>query len=168
MGCELPPEFFVRPTLTVAREMVGAVLCVEQGDDVVCDVITEVEAYNGFQDKANHASRGRTKRTEPMFKEGGHIYIYLIYGMYWMLNVVTGEENYPAAVLIRKTERFNGPGILTRELGITKSVNGERLGQESGVWIEKGTDASKIVKQGPRIGVGYAGEWTEKPYRFYI
>jgi len=168
MGHELPAEFFVRSTLTVAREMVGAVLCVEQGGDVVRDVITEVEAYDGPCDKANHASKGRTERTELMFKEGGHIYIYLIYGMYWMLNIVIGEEDYPAAVLIRKTERLSGPGILTRELGITKSINGKRLGQESGVWIEKGSDVNESVKHGPRIGVDYAGEWAKKPYRFYI
>ena len=101
---KLKREFFERKTLVVARELLGKYLIHRIGTKIISGMITETEAYHGFRDLASHASRGRTKRTEIMFGPAGHAYIYLIYGMYYCLNVVTEREEYPAAVLIRGVE----------------------------------------------------------------
>ena len=98
---------------------------------------TEVEAYRGSEDRACHASKGRTPRTEIMYHEGGRLYVYLIYGMYWMLNVVTGGENDPQAVLIRGVENFPGPGKLTRSFGIDRTFYGEDLTISERIWFEE-------------------------------
>ncbi len=118
-GIRLSRDFFTRDVLVVAPELVGKSMAVNlPGSAAVRYMITEVEAYRGSEDLACHASKGRTPRTEIMYSNGGHLYIYLIYGMYWMLNVVTGEENNPQAVLIRGLKEFKGPGRLTKSLGI--------------------------------------------------
>jgi DNA-3-methyladenine glycosylase len=118
-GKRLSKEFFIRDVLDVAPEMIGKSMVVKSIDGTLNGfMVTEVEAYRGAEDKACHACRGRTSRTEIMFHEGGHLYIYLIYGMYWMLNIVTGQENCPQAVLIRGVKNFPGPGKLTKSLGI--------------------------------------------------
>ena len=134
-------------------------------------MITETEAYDGFNDKASHASRGRTARNSIMFGPAGHAYVYFVYGIHWMLNVVTGPKDYPAAVLIRGLEGLNGPARLTKALGIDKSLNGKLLGKTSGLWIEPRTvriPPSKI-KASPRIGVDYAGPiWSKKKWRFTL
>jgi DNA-3-methyladenine glycosylase len=130
--------------------------------------VTEAEAYRGSDDKACHASKGRTARTEIMFEEGGRLYIYLIYGMYWMLNIVTGEKDFPQAVLIRGVKEFPGPGRLTKALGIDKTFNGEDLVLSDRIWFE---DPGLVhqVNIGPRIGVDYAGEyWKSRPWRYYL
>ncbi|MCL4437553.1 DNA-3-methyladenine glycosylase, partial [Patescibacteria group bacterium] len=113
----LNQNFFNRPTTKVAKELLGKFLVIRKGNQKIALMIIETEAYDGPNDKASHASRGKTKRTEPMFGEAGNFYIYLIYGMYYLLNVVTGPKNYPAAVLIRGAEKIdknplklNGPG----------------------------------------------------------
>jgi len=133
-------------------------------------LITEVEAYRGEEDLACHASKGRTPRTEIMFHEGGLIYVYLIYGMYWMLNVVTANENVPQAVLIRGIQGYDGPGKLTRNLLIDKTFYGEDLISSSRLWIENGIQASKVkIKRTPRIGIDYAGEiYKNKLWRFIL
>lgn len=141
-------------------------------------MITEVEAYDGPQDKACHAHRGCTPRNAPMFGPAGHWYIYLIYGMYWMLNIVTGEEGYPAAVLIRGTcpesgrraGDLNGPGKLTKSLGIHQAFNAKVATASTGLWIEnRGVKIpSSKIQRTPRIGVDYAGAWAKKPYRFVL
>lgn len=141
-------------------------------------MITETEAYRGVHDLASHASRGRTKRTEVMFGSPGYAYIYMIYGMYFMLNVVTEEKDFPAAVLIRaikpvgnahvrsgsgrtaymRSLQINGPGKLTKFLHIDKSLNGHDLTKKNKLWIETaGTNSKrfKIIKS-PRVGVDYA------------
>lgn len=167
----LPSSFFDRPTLDVARDLIGNVLVRKLSRTTERLMITETEAYDGLRDKASHASRGKTKRNEIMFREAGHIYAYFTYGMHWMLNIVTGPRNYPAAVLIRGLETIQGPGRLTKRLRITGSLNGKKLGRASGLWIEKGSRAipAKHIKSTPRIGVDYAGSiWAKKKWRFIL
>jgi len=161
----LPADFFARDTLTVAQELVGQTLVRKTRKGIIRQIIAEVEAYDGPEDKASHASKGFTERTKVMFGPPGYWYIYFIYGMYWMLNIVTGDEGYPAAVLIRSTEDISGPGRLTRELRINGELNGMPASRESGLWIEKGSNPA-AVEALPRVGVSYAGEWAMKPYRF--
>ncbi len=133
-------------------------------------MITEVEAYDGVNDLACHASKGRTARTEVMFSEAGVWYVYLIYGMYNMLNIVTSEREYPAAVLIRGVEGIDGPGRLTRVLGVTLDINALPATESTGLWIEdRGIIIDpETIRTTPRIGVEYAGEWATKPWRFLI
>jgi DNA-3-methyladenine glycosylase len=165
----LAREFYIRDVLEVAPDLIGKYLIVESSNNEPAGyVITEVEAYRGSEDKACHASRGRTKRTEIMYHEGGRVYVYFVYGMYWMLNIVTGEKNEPQAVLIRGIEGFKGPGKLTRELRIDGTFYGEDVSVSSRIWIEDNGRTFRY-KTGPRIGIGYAGKpWTDKPWRFYL
>jgi DNA-3-methyladenine glycosylase len=131
-------------------------------------MITETEAYLGHNDKACHASKGRTRRTEVMYLEGGHLYVYFVYGMHWMMNVVTGQENDPQAVLIRGVEQFSGPGRVTRGIGIDRSFNGEDITLSERIWIEERGFRPQLTA-GPRVGIGYAGEpWISKPWRFIL
>jgi DNA-3-methyladenine glycosylase len=137
-------------------------------------MITEVEAYDGFSDEASHASRGKTARNAPMFGEAGRWYIYFTYGMHWMLNIVTGKKDYPAAVLIRAlgnpVTKLNGPAKLTKYLKIDKRFNDKIASHKTGLWIEyRGIKIKKSqIMRAPRIGVDYAGKWAKKPYRFYV
>ena len=168
---ELKRSFFVRPTLLVAKELLGKYLVRRRGSKHISLMITEVEAYIGPNDKACHASRGKTERNKVMFSDGGRWYVYFTYGMHWMLNIVTGPKNYPAAVLIRGTDKITGPARLTRCLKIDKKFNGLLAAKKSGLWIEdRGCKIkhSEIIKE-PRIGVDYAGPvWAKKPWRFCI
>lgn len=134
-------------------------------------MITETEAYDGPDDRASHASRGRTARTEAMFGSPGRFYVYLCYGLHFMLNIVTGPEDYPAAVLIRGVLGFNGPGKLTHALKIDKNLNAQRASVRSGLWFEdRGFAVEKsFIEKTPRVGVAYAGPvWSQKPYRFIL
>jgi DNA-3-methyladenine glycosylase len=167
----LTHSFFNRPAELVAQELIGCTLCVHVGKKEVTKLeIYETEAYVGPHDLANHASKGKTPRTEVMFHRAGTLYLYLIYGMYDMLNIVTGEKEYPAAVLIRGAGIYNGPGKLTKALGITRKVNGEMLGKETGIWIEARTHdvPEKNITVTPRIGVAYAKEWAHAKLRFVL
>lgn len=166
----LGSAFFDRPTLTVAHELLGKVLVRRWRGREIAALITEVEAYDGHRDLASHASKGKTRRNAPMFGPAGHWYVYFIYGMYWMLNVVTGPKNYPAAVLIRGVAGIPGPGILTKQLRIAEVLNGGIAGRRSGLWIEdRGIVVQRAnVQRLPRIGVAYAGAWAKKPYRFLL
>jgi len=168
-GNRLSRDFFTRDVLEVAPELIGKTMVIRSAEGESLRVnITEVEAYRGPEDKACHASKGRTPRTEVMFNEGGKLYIYLIYGMYWMLNIVTGEKDNPQAVLIRGVENFKGPGVLTRSLGIDRSFAGEDVVSSERIWIEDAAIVSNI-KTGQRIGIDYAGEyWKTRPWRYYI
>jgi len=134
-------------------------------------MITEVEAYDGPEDLACHASKGRTHRTEPLFGPPAHWYVYLCYGIHEMLNLVTGPEDYPAAILIRGLEDVSGPGRLTKRLGIDRRFNAKPSDSGTGMWLEdRGArfESSKI-RSTPRIGVDYAGEdWALRPYRFVL
>jgi DNA-3-methyladenine glycosylase len=162
-------NFYTRDVLDVAPELPGKNMVIRLHNGLFKRYkVTEVEAYRGTEDKACHAFKGRTARTEIMYHEGGRLYIYLIYGMYWMLNIVTGEKNCPQAVLIRALEDYPGPGKLTKSLGIDKSFYGEDLVFSERIWFE---DTGKIylVKNGPRIGIDYAGEyWKSRPWRYYL
>lgn len=155
----------------VSKELLGKYLVRKIGRKILVGKITETEAYDGFKDKASHASRGKTERNKVMFDEGGRWYVYFTYGMHWMLNIVTGPQKYPAAVLIRGIDKAAGPGRLTKYLKIDKRLNGSLADRKSGLWIEdRGCKIkpSKIIKT-PRIGVDYAGPaWAAKPWRFYI
>ena len=133
-------------------------------------IITEVEAYIGEQDKACHAHKGKTKRTAVMYGPPGHWYVYLIYGMYYMLNLVCAPENTPHAVLIRSVKGVTGPGRLTKALQIDKSFNGKPIHPDTNLWIQFNQpiiSPSRIIIT-PRIGIDYAQEWKHAPLRFVL
>ncbi len=166
MSLVLPNEFYKKDTKKIALDLLECDMVREINKKIFSFQVKEVEIYEGFRDRASHAFRGKTKRNELMFKEGGVFYIYLIYGMHFMLNVVTQKKDYPAAILIRKIENYDGPGKITKNLNINKSLNGARIEKSSGLWFEKKQRKCKIKKL-PRIGIDYAGEpWKSKPLRF--
>ena len=138
------------------------------GDRTVRWQITETEAYDGPDDKACHAHKGRTGRTEVMFGPAGIWYVYLCYGVHWMLNIVTGPEDYPAAVLIRGAGSLYGPGRLTRALAISGELNRQPASLATGLWIEHGDPVeAQAVLTAPRVGVDYSGpDWSQRHYRF--
>lgn len=162
-------DFFNRDVLDVAPDLLGKTLVRKYSNQTIEKyTITEVEAYRGSEDLACHASKGRTSRTEIMFHRGGKIYVYLIYGMYWMLNFVTEKEGIPQAVLIRGISNFDGPGKLTKVLKIDKSFYGEDLMNSDRLWVEEG-EHNVNFETTPRIGIDYAGEvWKNKPWRFVL
>ena len=161
-------DFYCRDVLKLAPVLLGQYLvCVSDNGIVNRYMITETEAYRGEEDLACHASKGRTTRTEIMYDKGGKLYIYLIYGMHWMMNVVGGRKNQPQAVLIRGIQGFDGPGKLTRALDIDKGYYGEDLVKSDRIWITESGIKPKIITT-PRIGIEYAGEWKEKPWRFVM
>lgn len=146
-------------------------------------IITEVEAYDGFKDKASHAHRGQTERNKIMFGQAGHWYVYFTYGIHWLLNIVTGPKDYPGAVLIRSIKTatspeprrrttdiiINGPARLTKFLKIDRKFNGKIANRKTGLWIEDRGLSGLKIKKSPRIGVDYAGPvWSKKQYRFFI
>ncbi len=187
----LKQEFFARPTLIVARELLGQRLVRELADQRLGGYIVETEAYVGPDDSANHASKGRTRRTEVMFGPPGRTYVYLIYGIHSMLNLVTEAEDFPAAVLIRAIEPLegievmqarrpaanrrltalaNGPGKLCQALVIDKTLHNWDVSLGQSLWLEPAPPVpDTCVTTGPRIGVDYA--WPEdrrRPWRFWI
>ena len=155
---KLSKEFFFRDVLEVAPELIGKYLVRNyETNGTVRYLIKEVEAYRGEEDKACHASKGRTKRTGIMYHQGGRIYVYLIYGMY-----------NPQAVLIRGIANFKGPGILSRELKINNSFYGEDLNYSNRIWIENSHKKNDFYTAS-RVGIDYAGdEWKNKPWRFIL
>jgi DNA-3-methyladenine glycosylase len=187
---KLPRKFYTRTNiLTVARELLGKLLVVPAPDGTrVSGIIVETEAYRGPQDRASHAYGGRrTKRTETMYGSGGTVYVYFVYGMYYQFNVVTSVPETPHAVLIRGLEPVeglelmrqrrhgqldlnltNGPGKLCIALGIDRKLDrADLLGDQ--VWIEEGKNVpARQIASGPRIGIDYAKEWIDKPWRFWI
>jgi DNA-3-methyladenine glycosylase len=155
----------------VARDLLGCTLVVDHGEGEMRVRLVETEAYIGEHDRASHAARGRTQRNAAMYGPPGHAYIYFIYGMYERLNVVTGPAGDPQAVLVRGAEplagvdgRLDGPGRLTRSLGIDRSLFGHRL-TDPPMYLTWGPPPGEIVAT-PRIGVDYAAEWAEAPLRF--
>jgi len=170
----LSHAFFNRPTLTVARSLLGKYLVRKNGEGVIAGKIIEVEAYIGPQDKACHASKGRTARTDVLFGPAGTSYVYLIYGMYHCLNVVTEREEFPAAVLIRaieiEGELIDGPGRLCRAMQIDRGLNRWNMTDGKQLWFEDRAVAVRKIDIGTfaRIGVDYAGEWAKKPWRFRL
>lgn len=171
----MPRAFYDRDTVLVARELLGTYL-VHVSDGVRrIGRIVEAEAYLGPHDLAAHSARGRTERTKVMFGPPGHAYVYLIYGMYHCMNVVTQPEGVAAAVLLRALEpvqnvegRTQGPGLLCRALRIDRRLNGHDLLSDD-FFIAAGEELQgfRIVKR-PRIGVEYAGRWARRLLRFYL
>jgi DNA-3-methyladenine glycosylase len=186
----LPREFYTRSNvLTVARELLGKLLVVPTEDGRrVSGIIVETEAYRGPKDRASHAYGGRrTNRTETMYQMGGTAYVYFVYGMYYQFNVVTNVEDIPHAVLIRAVEPVdgteiikqrrhqqpdhnltNGPGKLCIALGIDRKLDrADLLGDR--VWLEDVENIARCrIVSGPRIGIDYAEEWVDKPWRFWF
>ena len=168
----LSPLFFQnKNTIKIAKSLLGKFLVRRYRGKTIAYMITEVEAYDGFKDKASHAHRGKTGRNMIMFGLAGHWYVYFTYGMQWMLNIVTGPKDYPAAILIRGVKNINGPARLTKALHIYKKINGMPAIKRFALWIEnKGIRIKNSqIKSAVRIGVDYAGPvWSKKKYRFYI
>lgn len=164
----LPLGFFDRRAAVVARDLIGKTIVRERPQGALRLAITETEAYEGTHDLACHSSRGRTARTEVMFGPAGGIYVYRIYGLHWMLNVVTGGIDDAAAVLIRGVEGVSGPGRVAAALGIDRTLNGCPALPSSGLWFEAAVASKRIrVQRTPRIGVDYAGPfWSAKKLRF--
>lgn len=159
--------FFLRDALEVAPELVGKTLVSSlPGAQERRLVITETEVYRGVEDSACHAHRGRTKRTEMLYRPGGAVYVYLCYGIHWLLNVITGPEDFPQGVLIRACEGFEGPGKLTKYLGITGAQNGIDICSSPLLRIE---DEGRMVNitTDKRVGIAYAEEADrERLWRF--
>jgi len=187
---KLTLDFYTRDdTLKIARELLGKTLVVpDENGNRVSGMIVETEAYQGPEDKAAHSHNNRrTKRTEIMFHKGGAAYVFFVYGMYFQFNVVTGKENVPHAILIRAVEPVegietmrkrrgkmpdknltSGPGKLCIALGIDKGFNGLELRGEK-VWIEENSNMlSHKIAIGNRIGIDYAEEYANKPWRFWL
>jgi len=166
----LPPSFFQYSATTVAKQLLGKQLVREYPDGTMTSLpIQEVEAYDGFRDLANHATKRRTPSNEIMFAVGGYFYAYWCYGIHLMLNVVCGEQEYPAAVLIRGAGNIAGPGKLTKFLQLDKSLNGKEATPETGLWfVEAGIEITESeMVMSPRIGISEeAGEWQYQPLRF--
>ena len=190
MSTKLPREFYLRPNvLTVSRDLLGKLLVVPgPNGERVSGKIVEVEAYRGPEDRASHAYGGRrTKRTETMYRTGGVAYVYFVYGMYFQFNVVSGIEDVPHAILVRAVEPVegieimrerrrvhgdhhltSGPGKLCIAMGIDRELNGADLLGER-VWLEEYERVPpRRIMRGPRIGIDYAEEWIDKPWRFWI
>ena len=166
MAKKLGFDFYHRPCLTVAEELVGKILVHRLSDGTMLRLrISETEAYCGEDDTACHAHKGRTRRTEVLYADAGTIYVYLCYGIHWLLNVVTGDAEDPQAVLIRACVDASGPGKLTKALQITGELNrGSILGDE--LWIEDDGFSCEIAAR-KRVGIGYASrEDQDRLWRF--
>jgi DNA-3-methyladenine glycosylase len=184
---KLPRSFYSGSTLQVASDLLGKVLVREFDDRRLAGKIVETEAYVGPHDLACHASKGHTPRTSIMFGPAGYAYVYMIYGFYFCLNVVTERKGHPAAVLIRGVEPLegldimrqlrnnpdrdtnvaSGPGKLCMAMSIDKRLNGEDLLGRT-LWIEDRKLETGTILTSPRVGVDYAGEYKDKPWRFYL
>jgi DNA-3-methyladenine glycosylase len=171
-GGVLPPERWRgRGTVRLARDLLGKFLVRTRDGVAEARLIIEVEAYDGERDLACHARAGRTPRTATMYRPGGCWYVFLCYGVHEMLNLVTGPEDWPAAVLIRGVAGASGPGRLTRALGIDRRLDGAEAVPASGLHVEdRGVRVPrKWVRATPRVGVAYAGPvWAAKPWRFVV
>ncbi|CAI8268088.1 MAG: Putative 3-methyladenine DNA glycosylase [Opitutia bacterium UBA7350] len=170
MSRVLKQSFYRRDTKVVACELLGKMLCRRlPSGRIIRGRITETEAYDGFEDRASHSHKGPTSRNVVMFGSPGCAYIYLCYGVHWMLNFTTRESGYPAAVLVRAVEGVDGPGRTTRHFKINGKQNQQVLSRVKGLWVEDdGLNlTSSLILRAPRVGVAYAGaKWAAKPWRF--
>ncbi|KXS49721.1 MAG: DNA-3-methyladenine glycosylase [Halanaerobium sp. 4-GBenrich] len=186
----LKQGFYQKDAVQAAKDLLGKVIVRKYNDKTIKVKIVETEAYCGAEDKASHAHNNKkTKRTAPMFKKGGHSYIYLIYGMYYCLNVVTAAENNPHAVLIRAVEPLkglnyikenrqiksskienltNGPGKLSQALKINKNLDGCNLIESDFLYIIDTETEEFEIENSPRINIDYAEEYKDKKWRFFI
>lgn len=173
----LSRAFYNRKTLRVARELLGCFLVRKIGKKTMLARIVETEAYVGTDDLACHAAKGRTKRTEIMYGEAGRAYVYLIYGMYHCLNIVTEKKDFPAAILIRSVKidgvparETDGPGKLCRFLKIDRTLNGLDVTKGKKLWVERAAHdtSGKQIAARKRIGVEYAKHCKEYLWRFVL
>jgi DNA-3-methyladenine glycosylase len=173
LGPLLSRDFYERTPLRVARALLGKVVV----HRAAAGRIVETEAYLGEHDLASHASRGRTSRTEVMFGPPGHAYVYFVYGMHWCFNVVTGREGVASAVLVRGLEplrgippgvRTDGPARLARALGIGRAQNGADLISSPLAILDGPSPLRRSIRRGARVGIGYAGSWAARPFRFWV
>jgi len=171
-------SFYLYRTDKIAQKLLGCFLIRKYRNKIYRAMITETEAYRGFYDLASHASRGKTRRNQVMFGKSGRAYVYLVYGMHWMLNIVTEKENFPAAILIRgaiaendgETIDLNGPGKLTKFFYINKSFNGANLITGEKLWLEHNEVNRKkyrIIKS-HRVGVDYAKHCKKWKWNFKL
>lgn len=172
---KLKRNFYDRDTVLVAKELLGKYLVHHVEGVQRIGKIVEVEAYLGSHDLAAHSAKGLTPRTKVMFGAPGHAYVYLIYGMYHCMNVVTEQDGHASAVLLRALEpiqnivdKTRGPGLLCNAMQIDKRLNGHDL-ESDDFFIAEGDEPERftIVKR-PRIGVDYAKHWAKRLLRFYI
>lgn len=160
-------DFFDCDVLDVAPELVGKLIVRQLNEKTVIKVrITETEAYRGTEDKACHASKGLTPRTKTLYGQPGTIYVYLCYGMHYLMNVVTEKEGIPQAVLFRCGENLSGPAKLTKALKVEKSFNNESFVGNSRIWLEDDGYNAQVTTS-TRVGIDYAtDEWKNKQWRF--
>lgn len=160
------PEFFMKTALEAAPLLVGKLLCRRIDGEVIRLRITETECYMGEEDKACHASKGKTPRTSIMYEAGGIYYVYLCYGIHWLLNIIFAEKDNPQGVLIRCCEDFEGPAKLTKKLQITGEFNRVSVLDSDELWLEDDGYQPDIITL-PRVGIDYAGEyWRDIEWRF--
>ncbi|WP_373047256.1 DNA-3-methyladenine glycosylase [Vulgatibacter sp.] len=173
----LPRDFYDRDTVQVARDLLGCRIYRHVGERLYVARVVETEAYCGPHDLACHASKGLTPRTEPMYGPPGHAYVYFIYGLHHCLNVVTEGPGIGSAVLIRALEpiggfaeatRTDGPARLTKALSIDRAQNKLDLTSGTDLWFAGPERPAGEISTGKRIGVDYAGEWAERPWRFWL
>lgn len=182
---KLSRKFYSRPASIVAKDLLGKYLVKRGNNSNIIGKIVETEAYVGVKDKASHTYKGKiTPRCKPVYLKGGHLYIYLCYGIHWQLNIVTQTKGNPECVLIRALEPIsnnnknskkinelaNGPGKLCKWIGLDRSFNEEDLVSSKRIWLREGKEEikkSRIITT-KRIGIDYAEEWADKPLRFYI
>ena len=168
MAVRLDSDFFHRQVDEVAADMVGKILVHRLPDgSLLKERIAETEAYGGEEDLACHASKGRTKRTEILYGESGAVYVYLCYGLHWMMNVITGEKDEPQGFLIRAGEKHDGPAKLTKYLEIDGGFNGKDICTSPDIWIED-DGFRPAIKTAPRVGIDYAGEYWKNVKRRFI
>ncbi len=161
-------NFYDLDALTAAPLLLGKILCRKIDNKTVKTKITETECYMGEEDTACHASKGKTSRTKTLYERGGKVYVYLCYGIHYMLNIVTGTKDIPQAVLIRGIENHDGPGKLSKYLRIDKNLNEENLITSDKIWIEDNELVHSFTAS-PRIGIDYATEeYKNKLWRFKI
>lgn len=170
-------DYFEKPTIKVAKNLLGAFIIRKVNNQVIKAKIVETEAYIGPQDQASHTRNAKkTKRNKVVWRRGGHLYVYLTYGIHWMLNIVTEKKNIPECVLIRATDidqfdfkKTNGPGKLTKRLKVDKSFYGENLIKSKRIWVEDRRDKNFKIIETPRINIDSVGEpWVSKNLRFLI
>lgn len=163
----VPLSFFLEPATELAPRMLGMILCRRNGDRVDRFRITETECYYGEEDTACHASRGRTARTEILYRPGGEAYIHRCH-MYWLITLTTGPEGHPEGVLIRGIEGHDGPGRTGRALGLDRSLYGTKLTPDGPIWLES-NGCTPGYGEYERIGIGYASEEDRsRKWRFRI
>lgn len=169
MNHRLDHTFYDRDSLEIAPEILGKTLVRVMPDATrICLPVTEVEVYRGMEDLACHACKGMTERNRVMFGQGGSIYMYLVYGMHWMFNIVTGAADHPEALLIRSVGDIIGPGRVTKQLEMGRDFYGEDMVNSGRIWLED-RPVLKNYSTGPRVGIKYAGEpWISLHWRFWI